>query len=589
MSGSPHSVLVLGGGLSGLSAAFHLSRRFPAQSGTRITLVERAPRLGGWVQSERVRVRDKHGYEADMLLESGPRTLRPTSKGIMELIHLLKLESSILAVPRSAPAARNRFLYLHGSKGIVAIPGSIPSLLVSPLAKILVPAVLRDFRKTDRKVLNASTPDDESVDAFLSRHFGSQFAQMLGSALVHGIYAADSRQLSIRAAFAAMCRLEESGSGSVVRGALREMLLSRRNQDTSPELYSLGTVDRLLKGVSVYSFRDGMQTLTDAISKHLMHQENVQLIKGDPAVSLSKAANNAGFQVSTGSGRHIVASHLISALPLPLLDRLITSIGHSSDSMEPSSNIAVLSTTVITPAAPALKLPPPPFPHPALSARSGVPGRYQPSQSHEKPTSVSSVQPPSSDVVPVPSLPHVLSNPSSSVTVVNIVFPPTDTPIHPDGFGYLIPRPSPDYPSPPGSTLGILGTVFDSCALGGQDVSITANHRSPKFTKLTMMLGGPYGPPSPSHDSPEFVPALLAALQQHLGHAQPLPEPCLVRIREHRDCIPTPTVGHVSRMAELRAAIQERLGKNAAVIGAGVTGVSVGDCIESGRRAALDL
>ena len=188
-------------------------------------------------------------------------------------------------------------------------------------------------------------------------------------------------------------------------------------------------------------------------------------------------------------------------------------------------------------------------------------------------------------------LPHLLANPSSSVTVVNLVFPPTPRPIHPDGFGYLIPRPFTDYPT---SSLGMLGTVFDSCVLPSQDrllpsPSIPASSPSARFTKLTVMLGGPYGAPTPAPSSSAFLPTLLETLRQHLGRADPLPEPCLVRIREHRDCIPTPTVGHVARVKELTATVRERWGPNVAVIGAGVGGVSVGDCVESGRRAAYDL
>ena len=85
ISGMP-SITVVGGGISGLSAAFHLARRFPAATGARITLVEKAQRLGGWVRAERVRVADGHGRKAEILLESGPRTLRPNSKAILELV-----------------------------------------------------------------------------------------------------------------------------------------------------------------------------------------------------------------------------------------------------------------------------------------------------------------------------------------------------------------------------------------------------------------------------------------------------------------------------------------------------------------------
>lgn len=85
MPPSPTAISVLGGGLTGLSSAFHLSRRFPA---ARITLLEKSPRAGGWVYSERVNVQDDHGHTARILLERGPRTLRPNGKATLEMVCL---------------------------------------------------------------------------------------------------------------------------------------------------------------------------------------------------------------------------------------------------------------------------------------------------------------------------------------------------------------------------------------------------------------------------------------------------------------------------------------------------------------------
>jgi protoporphyrinogen/coproporphyrinogen III oxidase len=75
-------IAVLGGGLTGLSAAFHLTRKFPA---ARITLLEKSSRLGGWVQSERQTVDDD---KASVVLEGGPRTLRTAGKSVQELVGL---------------------------------------------------------------------------------------------------------------------------------------------------------------------------------------------------------------------------------------------------------------------------------------------------------------------------------------------------------------------------------------------------------------------------------------------------------------------------------------------------------------------
>lgn len=62
-------IAVLGGGITGLTTALHLSKELP---NAQITLYEKTDRLGGWLQSEVVDVDD-----GEVLFEHGPRTLRP--------------------------------------------------------------------------------------------------------------------------------------------------------------------------------------------------------------------------------------------------------------------------------------------------------------------------------------------------------------------------------------------------------------------------------------------------------------------------------------------------------------------------------
>ena len=67
---NPHAgdIAILGGGLTGLATAFHLTRQLPQ---AKITIYEKNTRLGGWVNSEKVKVHD-----GEVLFEWGPRTLR---------------------------------------------------------------------------------------------------------------------------------------------------------------------------------------------------------------------------------------------------------------------------------------------------------------------------------------------------------------------------------------------------------------------------------------------------------------------------------------------------------------------------------
>jgi protoporphyrinogen/coproporphyrinogen III oxidase len=102
---SPSHIAVLGGGITGLSSAFHLSRRFPA---ARISLIEQSFRLGGWLRSERVSLQDgssqndpkstslRANSTGTVLLEAGPRTLRPNYDAILELVSETTSSSSYI-------------------------------------------------------------------------------------------------------------------------------------------------------------------------------------------------------------------------------------------------------------------------------------------------------------------------------------------------------------------------------------------------------------------------------------------------------------------------------------------------------------
>ncbi|KAF8137439.1 hypothetical protein EV363DRAFT_1156281 [Boletus edulis] len=488
----PGSIAVLGGGLTGLSAAFHLSRRFPT---TAITLINKETRFGGWVRSERV----KAGHQdAEVLLEAGPRTLRPNARSVLELIHLLDLTPSLLTVPKSAPAAKNRFLYIHGSQGIHRIPSSpleaISSLLApnAHLGRTLLSSLLREPLKQRNRPLGI---DDESVDDFFTRRFGAEFARLFGSALVHGIYAADSRKLSLRATFPSMWDAEERGRGSALLGFLRAPTPSQLTENTS---YDLGDLQGKMRDVSVFTFKDGMGTLVNALVSYLRKQPNVHMYSGVRIMSLRLNSRNNRFEVTTSSQETLLPTHVVSALPLPELRQ------------------------VLSPATP---------------------------------------------------LPHLTTNTYSSVTVVNLVFglSPSSLPLHPDGFGYLVPRPRDGYAANSGS--GILGCVFDSSSTAAQD--------TPGLVKMTVMLGGPYicGSVSPPQVD---VPNLLSELAHQLG--RPLPSPLFVKVHSNTRCIPLYAVGHLQRMEELKRTLaSEPWNGRLEVVGAGVLGVSVGDCVEAGR------
>jgi len=119
---------------------------------------------------------------------------------------------------------------------------------------------------------------DESLESFLIRRGHPDTARALGSALGHGIYAADARLLSVRAAFPKLWELEEKGNGRVLWALLsrsrRQKEEERRKLEGELTRYELGDVMKLMDGAAVYSFRDGMGTYGHALGcTDSRHQE----------------------------------------------------------------------------------------------------------------------------------------------------------------------------------------------------------------------------------------------------------------------------------------------------------------------------
>ncbi|KAI0034688.1 hypothetical protein K488DRAFT_68967 [Vararia minispora EC-137] len=455
-------VAILGGGLTGLSAAFHLARRNPH---VHVTVYEKTPRFGGWVRSERVE------------------------------INLLDIRDQVLITAKSSPAVRARFLSLPGSNGLSMLPSSLWSLFTTRLGLLILSSVIMEV------IWPANRPagiTDESVDSFFTRRFGSAFAKILGSSLVHGIYAADSRTLSVCAAFPSLWAAEERGAGSVVWGeigprawwsASRRAKEAREKEDT--ECWELGTdaaFQKRLKSAALLSFTDGMETLIKAL---------VSALDALPNVSLKPESD-------------------------------VTSLSHDGH---------------------------------ALSAP-----------------------------------PHLLANPAQTVAVLNFVFPTARLrrPLHQPGFGYLIPRPATGYTAlSPATSPGLLGIVFDTTSLAEQDRALlpvppeSARAFTPPFVKLTAMVGGPYGIPD-ALDERELTDGVLGRMSTQLGGVN-FPRPVFTRLHVNKDAIPTFHVGHLERMGEMRDVCEKEWEGRLKVVGAGVGGPSVGDCLRAGREAAREL
>ncbi|OWZ75453.1 protoporphyrinogen oxidase [Cryptococcus neoformans Tu401-1] len=354
MRAPPKHITILGGGLSGLSTAYHLSRALPAS--TKISLVEGTSRVGGWIDSQKHELgfKDKEGNvrEGVVGIETGPRSIRPRgSRGAASMLKMLKdlrLENDIMPIPFSHPSAQNRFILDYSTSKLTALPTSLTSLLgrQPPLLKGLFSAGLFEPLKPKASKTHLTADKDESVDAFFRRRFGDNVADNLASAMVHGIYAASSSQLSFRSAFPSLWEAERK-YGSVVVGMLLGTKTASEKAEEKREWEELGEVGKEREKWSLYGIKGGLSTMTDRLMDSISSR-GVEIILGEPVRKIELSSNQ---EIAIHTHSHFFStSHLISALPPRVLARTLSSpLPHLTHN--PSTCVGVVN--VVYPLPPA--------------------------------------------------------------------------------------------------------------------------------------------------------------------------------------------------------------------------------------------
>lgn len=286
----PKRIVILGGGVSGLTLGWSLLRRFG--DAAEVTILEKAPRPGGWIRTV-----EHNGF----LFEQGPRSCRSHGNGraTLELAESLGLQDDVISAD---PDSKRRFLYL--SSQLTPLPNSIISLLTSPLLMPLCLALLKDWRTPGGQVA------DESIYSFVERRLGKQVAEQLADPMVAGIYAGDVRQLSVQSCFPALAKLERE-KVSLLRG----WLMGKR----SKRLSSSAFVDSFSKQ-PIFTFKRGMQTLTDTLAERLKGSIHYN----QTVSSLSPRAD--GIDVTTQDGGIFRGEAVFSTLSAPAIGSLIASL-----------------------------------------------------------------------------------------------------------------------------------------------------------------------------------------------------------------------------------------------------------------------
>lgn len=278
-------VAVVGGGITGLAAAYYLLRI--AKEGPRgfeVVVLEAEPEAGGKLRTERC-----HGF----LVEAGPDSFLTGKPAAVDLCRELGLAEAL--IPQQEP----RGAYVSRRGRLVPVPPGMRLVhptrpwpfLRSPLLSL--PGRIRALA---HPLVRASRGGDESVGAFVQRRYGAELLTVLGEPLLAGIHLADPWRLSLQATFPAL------------RAPVR-----RRPDTPAPE----GLAH--LRGSPFASLEGGVQQLIDALRARLDGCLQVAV----PVTSIVPEAGGYRVRLMSGGREPLSAAAVVVTTPAATAAKLV--------------------------------------------------------------------------------------------------------------------------------------------------------------------------------------------------------------------------------------------------------------------------
>ena len=280
-------VVVVGGGISGLSTAFHLQeaargRGLPLDC----TLVECEDRLGGRIVTQR---------EDGFVVEGGPDCFLTQKPWAVELCRKLGLGEQLLG---TNDASRKVYVLWKGKlhklpDGVLLIvPTRLQPFALSPLFSPL--AKLR--MGLDLIIPPRRDPGDESVASFVRRRLGGEALDKIAEPMMGGIHVSDPERQSLLATFPRFADIERK-HGSLIRG----MLSARRSRPSSAGK-PLPTFMTLAGGLG-----DLVSTLADRL-------DGSRILTSREVVSLGAGADG-GYRLRLSDDTQLQADSVVIATP----------------------------------------------------------------------------------------------------------------------------------------------------------------------------------------------------------------------------------------------------------------------------------
>lgn len=277
-----HRIIIAGGGITGLTAAYRLQQKARAAGvDAEIIVVERDDRLGGKTRTEVI---------DGLVIEQGPDSFLVHKPWFAQLCMELGLP-----MVGTNPNVKTTYIYHQGR--LEPLPTGMQLMIPTEVGPFLKSRLLSPAGKLraglEPLVPVKRTDGDESIGSFVGRRFGQEMLNNVAGPLMGGIHGGDFDSVSMKATFPQFMKMERE------RGSL--LLQGRRNKANKP------------KGPTGSAFQTvptGLHTVVEALVKAA---DGVKVLLNTGLTAVAPAAQ--GYEVALSDGVRLTAGAVILATP----------------------------------------------------------------------------------------------------------------------------------------------------------------------------------------------------------------------------------------------------------------------------------
>jgi oxygen-dependent protoporphyrinogen oxidase len=315
MSEEKKHVVIVGGGITGVTAAYYLQKKINEEKlPITYTLVEANEQLGGKIRTE---------YRDGFVIERGPDSFLARKTSASKLVREVGLEDQLTYnTTGQAYILINKELYPIPEGSIMGIPTKlspfITTRLFSPIAKARAGA--------DLVLPRSQQQGDQALGQFFRRRLGNQVVDHLIEPLLSGIYAGDIDKLSLMSTFPQFYEVEKKYRSLIV--GMSKFAPRKKPANAAKK-----------SGGIFLTLKTGLESLVEAVEDKL---DSKAVKKGTAVRNISKAENR--YELILESGEALSADSVVMAAPHEVTASLFSQLGIGEKLQQiPSTSVATVA------------------------------------------------------------------------------------------------------------------------------------------------------------------------------------------------------------------------------------------------------